>query len=113
MNIGQKIQEVLKEQNKTLSELAEISGISEKLLYKIINRKVNSISIDAIIKITNALNISPTELLGVAIIKKVGIEAFSYDRNLKLLIHRFRTEMKEVLMYLDYIEYKRKKLLNM
>lgn len=120
MNIGQKIQEVLKKQNKTLVELSRISGIRESLLYNIISQDINNISIDTITKISNTLNISPTELLGVETIEEAVGKAFSYGRDLKLLIYErltdlelTETEMEELLMHLDYIKYKREKLLNM
>ena len=62
VEIGQRIREIRKEQNKTREELAEKAEISTKFLYEIENGK-KGISAESVLKIAKALSISTDYLL--------------------------------------------------
>lgn len=60
--IGKKIRNERKKQNLTIEELAELSDISPNFLGKI-ERAQSIMSLDTLVKIVNALNISTDDIL--------------------------------------------------
>lgn len=65
MELGTKIKEIVKSRNITIKELSEISGVSLNTLYSITKRNNKTIRPDILIKMANALEISPWEILDI------------------------------------------------
>lgn len=119
MGLGQKIKEILKEKNKTIADLADISGVPKNTLYAITKRDSKNIRQETLVKISNALDVNPMELLEVDTKEEAIEKAFNYGRELKLSIFEklsdlelTENEMEDILNYLNYIEFKREESLN-
>jgi len=57
------LKELLKQKDKTLSALAEETGVSYNTLHRIKQNKVSSITFDVIEKICNNLGCTPNDLI--------------------------------------------------
>lgn len=63
MGYGSKIKELLKNNNMSIKDLANSTGISINTLYSITKRDSNNVDTTILIRIANALNIDITELV--------------------------------------------------
>lgn len=64
MGTGQRIKELTKERGITLKELAEKSGVSYNTIYSITKRDSNRVQGEILQRVSAALDVSPSELIG-------------------------------------------------
>lgn len=58
MGIGNKLTQIMKEQNTNANELATKSGVPAQTIYSLIRRDATKVDIDSLIKIARALGVS-------------------------------------------------------
>lgn len=116
MGLGKKLQEILKAKNMTVADLAKSTEIPSSTLYAIIRRDSDNVSLEAVRKISTALQIPLDALIPKE--KKIGDffnfmfgDFFSPEDNV-MGVH-FTTdeftpdEIEEIINYAEYLKFKR------
>lgn len=72
MAIGAKLKQIIDSKGLKVSDLALQTGLNSQTIYSLISRDSNKVSIDALVKICNVLNVSVEELNQYDIKEKVS-----------------------------------------
>lgn len=62
-NFGQKLYEIMEQQNITVQELSQRSGLSRMGIYMMLNRRPSGIRFDTLQKLCQVLKVDPNTLL--------------------------------------------------
>lgn len=102
MGLGKKLKAILDSKGMTVSELARVIHIAPTTLFSLINRDGNKIDIELLIRICNALNITP------------DIFAEKYENEPINLAAHFdgdeytEEELEEIKQFAEFVKSKRK-----